>query len=529
MRPLRPGSARILACLVVPLALAVNACGAFLGGDGASAPDPYADAPPYVRAVHPGTTSIRPLITTGERVPLTGGRAGERFQFVGIPDGLGLRRARSDRFILLVNHEIAYPLGGPAGPLPGGARISELRLAKRRHAGQQALQVLTGKPAIEEIFRGEPPARVPPGTRRLTKLCSGFLADRAVGFDRPIFLNGEEETDWEKPTFDEGGPSGFATIGGSTYQLPRVGRAPWENLVVAPGTGRRTVIFALDDGPEKGNGLHSQLHLYVGTKDARARHPLSRNGLDSGTLYVLVSADPSRASEESFTEKGATLSARWAEVDWRLTARELEAASRSAGSFLFARLEDGATDPSAPGVLYFATTGDNDAPFNPRGRFYRLRFDPEDPTGPALLTLLLDGSEGIVNPDNIDVNGHGEIAICEDPQFDDPDEGPGRDASLWIYEIASGRLARVAEVDRAAAKRHALAAGPRNAVVPEKDAPGRWEFSGVIDAEEALGRGAWLLDVQAHGLRIAPESDTVEGGQILQLNWKPTETDTRPD
>ena len=139
----------------------------------------------------------------------------------------------------------------------------------------------------------------------------------------------------------------------------------------------------------------------------------------------------------------------------------------------------------------------------------------------ALLTLVLNGSEGIVNPDNIDVNRHGEIAICEDPQFDDPDEGPGRDASLWIHEIASGRLTRVAEVDRGAAKRHALAADPRNAVIPEKDAPGRWELSGVIDAEDALGRGAWIVDVQAHGLRIEPESETVEGGQILQLVWMP--------
>jgi hypothetical protein len=517
MRSLRPSSPSACARLCAPLALIVAAAAAARADDGARGPDPYADAPPYLRAVAPNVVSIRPLITTGERVPLAGGGRDERFRLIGVPDGLGLRFPGGARFVLLVNHEISQSSGGPAGPLPGGARISAFLLAERRRAGARRLEVLSGKPAIEALFLGEPPTLVPPGARRLTKLCSAFFAGPEVGFDRPIFLNGEEEPSWEKPTCDEGGPSGFATIDGAAYQLPRVGRAPWENLVVANGTGARTAIFALDDGPESGSGLHSQLYLYVGTKEPRARHPLSRNGLDNGTLHVLVSADPARPSEETFMAKGTSLPARWVPVDWRLSARDLEAASRRAGSFLFVRLEDGATDPKKPGVLYFTTTGDPDAPFNAHGRLYRLDFDPEDPTGPARLTILLDGSEGIVNPDNIDVNRHGEIAICEDPQFEDPADGPGRDAALWIYGIADGRLARVAEVDREAAKRHALAADPRNAVVAEKDLPGRWELSGVVDAETALGRGAWVLDVQAHGLRIAPQDETVEGGQILQL------------
>ena len=52
---------------------------------------------------------------------------------------------------------------------------------------------------------------------------------------------------------------------------------------------------------------------------------------------------------------------------------------------------------------------------NPYGNLYKMQFDPQNPTGTTQLTMLLDGSEGIVSPDNADVNRHGEIIILEDP------------------------------------------------------------------------------------------------------------------
>ena len=42
-----------------------------------------------------------------------------------------------------------------------------------------------------------------------------------------------------------------------------------------------------------------------------------------------------------------------------------------------------------------------------------------------------------------------------------------------------------------------------------------------MDAEEYLGRGSWILDVQAHSLRIEPVRETVEGGQYLHIVWSP--------
>ena len=158
---------------------------------------------------------------------------------------------------------------------------------------------------------------------------------------------------------------------------------------------------------------------------------------------------------------------------------------------------------------------------NPFGRLYRLNFDPSDPVVAASLTLVLDGSEGIVSPDNIDMNRHGEIAILEDPNYHLSSLGLTRDSSVWIFNTFTQALIRIAEIDRGSARAHALAADPGNSSSASSDVPGGWETSGIIDAEEFLGRGAWLLDVQAHSLRIVPVSETVEGGQILQLNWKP--------
>jgi hypothetical protein len=177
------------------------------------------------------------------------------------------------------------------------------------------------------------------------------------------------------------------------------------------------------------------------------------------------------------------------------------------------------------------TTGAKGNEANPFGRLYRLNFDPNDPTDGARpkLTLELAGdtttvrdTTSFVSPDNIDINQNDELAICEDPNYDlKANLRLGRDTFLWVYNIETGILTAVAELDREAARSHAVAADSRNSSVPDIDHPGGWEFSGVVDAEEYLGRGAWILDVQAHSLRIAPEDTTVEGGQYLQVIWKP--------
>ena len=53
------------------------------------------------------------------------------------------------------------------------------------------------------------------------------------------------------------------------------------------------------------------------------------------------------------------------------------------------------------------------------------------------------------------------------------------------------------------------------------------ETSGIIDASHILGRGWFLLDVQAHKLSSDPE--LVEGGQLLAMFIDPRIGADRPD
>jgi hypothetical protein len=295
-----------------------------------------------------------------------------------------------------------------------------------------------------------------------------------------------------------------------------MGRAKWENVVVMPFTGRRTVVLLLEDGPEDGDGLHSQLYLYLGEKQPGAADPLVANGLVGGQLYVFASRDAARNSEATFNAKGHSVRGRWMPIDGRLDDQPFDAAAKAAGGFNFVRIEDGAADPRDRGVFYFATTGER-VTANTLGRIYRLRIDPRRPEDGATLTLLLDHDDGIVCPDNLDVNRHGELAIQEDPGFDLRQIDLQRDSSIWIYHIRKHRLRRVAEIDRDPARAHALALDPSNESVAKDDVPGGWETSGILDMESSLGRGAWLMTVQAHSLRVAPTAETVQGGQLLLM------------
>jgi Alkaline phosphatase PhoX len=484
-----------------------------LGATSVYADDPYASAPPYAQALSRKTV-LEPIVTTGQHVPLLEGGVGDTFLFRGIPDGMGARRD-GDALTLLVNHEFRNNVGTPFGTLPNGARVSELALGFTKGGAKASVSVRAGAYEFTHIYSGETLTEIVSPPRGLSRLCAGFLADERVGFDQPIFLHGEENP--PPLTFDGMGGIAIADADGTAYTMPWLGHAEWENVVAVPGTGSKTVVFLLEDGPT----LASQLYMWVGDKQPAAIDPLSRNGLKDGTLYVLVSDEAALNSEATLTSQGESTGVHWATVDPGTTDVDLEDAAQHAGAFGFVRIEDGAADKTTPGVFYFVTTG-SPGTVNPFGRLYRLTFDPANPVGgAATLTILLDGSEGIVSPDNIDTNKHGEIVICEDPNYNLATElNLARDTSLWVYDVNSGRLRRIAQLDRQSAYAHAIAADTGNSA-STIGTPGGWEFSGVFDAEPWLGRGSWIVNVQAHTLRIAPTEETIEGGQILHLVWTP--------
>ena len=162
----------------------------------------------------------------------------------------------------------------------------------------------------------------------------------------------------------------------------------------------------------------------------------------------------------------------------------------------------------------------------PNGRIFKMVLDRHDPTVVRSLSILVDADLGGYNnptvlhqPDNIETTRR-SLLVLEDPgghnQYPAGDPA-GTTARVWRYDLATGAFTAVARVDQSQD--------------PGQDAnQGSWESSGIVDASAAFGRGAFLINVQAHTLFVetAPGPDLVpppgpdwlykrEGGQLLLL------------
>jgi hypothetical protein len=474
-------------------------------------------ARPYMTGVPGSHFTTEPLLTVGDTVPVTGS-PGERFQMVGIPDGLGIVSGRGSVTRLFMNHEIGHDV--ESRPYPDrpvhqrGAFVSEYRLARDG-------SVLSGRRAFDTAYQDDvlagPAADMSNTTRAFGRFCSAFMAGRQTGFDRPIFLTGEEGNG--PGSFSPNGAQTVAVFGRQIHALRDLGYFPRENTVVATGTGRRTVALIVEDGPRTPD---SQLYMYVGRKH-RSGSVLRRNGLVGGSLWVFASNDPSRNSEATFDD--GTVRGHWARLPDAADELDQEAKADAAGAFGFVRIEDGMFGRTGR-EFHFVTTGEStDGTTNRLGANYRLRFDPRKPA-PAQrprLSVIYNGDQldaanedGPFSPDNMTTRGSLE-AIQEDATSASLPElaGRGRDGGVWLVDGAftSGSPTRFPR-----RRRIAELAAP---------APGVWESSGIIsfpDRRGDRGRRNWLtflLDVQAH--ESAPPggaSETVEDGQLLLLRGR---------
>jgi len=190
----------------------------------------------------------------------------------------------------------------------------------------------------------------------------------------------------------------------------------------------------------------------------------------------------------------------------------LQAASEVNNVTEFLRPEDGAWDPNNSNHFYFVTTdrfdefkfgadgSDSDTVIDEvgRSRLWRLRFnDASNPTLGGQIDMLLDGTEPHQMFDNMTITRRGQIFLQEDPG------GQTYLAKLWRYNIAGDNLNLIAQHD----PDRFLPGAPNFLTIDE-------ESSGIIDAEEILGEGWFLLDVQAH---YSIPGELVEGGQLLAL------------
>ena len=141
--------------------------------------------------------------------------------------------------------------------------------------------------------------------------------------------------------------------------------------------------------------------------------------------------------------KGETLSGHFVTIPHadRYTGLQLNERAEALGSFNFVRIEDAATDPGNPGVVYFSDTGANKSETK-HGRLYRMTFDPANPRN-ATLEVVLDGDAGddIVNPDNLGIDPH-VLLIQEDRN--DTSSGYNR---VLMYDLTTRVLSPIARLD----------------------------------------------------------------------------------
>jgi len=471
----------------------------------------------YADSLVPQYETVK-VLSVGDTVPLAGDPS-KTYQMVGIPDGLGAHRGAGGSRIVYVSHELRSTVESepvPGGPLNRGAFVS-------RFVMDADGTVKSGERAYDTVYLDDtlvgPAAEVGNTTRAFSRFCSASLAGAKEGFDRPIYFANEEDGT-PATTFDGKGGLSVAIFDGEAHALTDLGRFAWENTLVQPGTGKRTVIMGMEDGPNNLDRAeeNSQLYMYVGEKDrSKGATVLERNGLVGGTLYVFVARNPNIASEANFHE--GTIRGKWVAIPdaGELDAAALEAASDAVGATAFARPEDGAFNTRNKNEFLWVTTG-GAAGANVLGRVYSLDLDRRDPTGPATLTveinadeIVANGGDTVLSPDNLDVSNR-YLMVQEDGTTESRLEmgAKGRDGSIWRFELDGTSGIKEDSATRVVS----LSPPGRDGVAV---GPGVWETSGIIDTGGLFGAGSWLFDVQAHGPTTAPAPNTVEDGQLVLL------------
>jgi hypothetical protein len=469
--------------LTASLVVSVAAAGAVLGAQHITGPS--SSAYPYVLRAVPGVVSAS-ILTVGDWV---GG-----YRLEGIPDGLGAFDNGDGTFTLLVNHEIRDTLGAIRAHGARGAFVSRWIVRK------QDLAVLEGSDLIQQVATWNSSLgtwNAPAGGVAMSRLCSADLppvsalydAATGLGYEGRIYFNGEEVSPSQEGRV-------FAHLmDGTSYELPALGKASWENVLAHPDTGQRTVVVGLDDSS---GSVAGQVYVYVGEKGASA-NPVEAAGLSNGKLFGLKVTGFATEPDTGIPDETPFSLHPFGSVS-NMTGGAIESSSQFNGVTAFKRPEDGAWDPSSRDDFYFVTT----ATFTTPSRLWRLRFnDAANPERGGTISMMLDGTEGHHMLDNVAINRRGEVFLQEDPGV--PSIDPNYSAAIWRYTIETDTLQRVAHHDAA------LFSGPNPLTLDE-------ESSGIIDASEILGEGWFLLDVQVPS-NIIPE--LVAGGQLLALHVPP--------
>lgn len=459
----------------------------------------------------PSGSSVTAIISGGETI---GG-----FEFTGLPDGLGIVPGDGTVDVYVAHEETTVPFFGVANFQ--NASVSRL-----------TLDTATGGvlSAAVELSPAE----------GFLRFCSAFMAGPEQGFSDYTFFVNEESNDivsvpagaayGADPAFAPNNlrQSGYAIAlradGSEEFRvLAGLGRLNHENTVVVPAWKHKQVILTTDDTFD---GPSAQLYMSMANSDTNVWE-------DKGSLWAFRvtgtdagHVDPDNAfngaNDYLDLQPGEVFQGEFIRVPKEIAEGRtgvapqtaLEDWSNANNVFQFIRLEDLAYDKTDPSVVYIADTGRSRViPSATTGRMVRgpsgtvgladngsvfvMEFNEKNPRKVDAFYVLAQGDQPsndlyvpFVSPDNMDTSPN-SLMVQEDTDG----------ARVWRMDMASGDWTVVATVD---------------------DPQG--ESSGIVWAEETFGDGAWLLDVQAHGLApvksevIDPSLTLVqEDGQLILL------------
>ncbi|MBL6448788.1 phosphatase [Fulvivirga sp. 29W222] len=319
-----------------------------------------------------------------------------------------------------------------------------------------------------------------------TAQCSGSLITPEEHGFGPLYLSGGEWGGSSTNVFVTD-PFKSAAAASSAKTLVNFGQWTTENAVVLgkdafPG---KTVALIGDDSHGEAGG---QLAMYVSN---------SAGDLDNGKLYGLKVGDGTVVDNDLIVDQEYDVT--FVELNER-TYDALNDEAIAKKVMAFNRVEDidyRKGSGEANREFYFNATGRSQ--FNDTrtlyGRVYKIVLNENDPTK-GTLTLVLDGdnlngkAKSFHSPDNILVTEN-YAYIQEDPNGYDNDVTKQHDAYLYQYNLKTGEVKTVLEVDRDAY----ISGGYGSA----NDGFGTWELTGMIDISDEIGiEGSFLLIVQAH-------------------------------
>lgn len=439
----------------------------------------------YVVATVPGM-KVTPLATVGEVMP------GSNEALAPVPDGIGVWQGEDGIMNLMMNHELS-----------GVRRIDGLTDYRYARVSKMQIDVATAEVVSHEY--------VLDGSEGYEVLCSAAWMDEDDGLDRGYFFTGEER--------DYSGRQLAIDGEGNVTEMLWMGAYAHEAQTVVPGFDDATVLLNFDDssaGTDRdGHGV-SELYMFVGDDTDAVMS-------GDGQLYVFAPRDGESGNVGDLVV-GDTAIGQWKpiprDIAWSRDGVALQEYVDSIGVFVFVRPEDGWYDKRpghGPAAMFYDTgrdervlNGARTGPADYWGSFYYVDFDPADPTGPTVLTLLARSTgpdDGWASPDNGDMLADGTVMLMEDPSNSPWTRPPGIFQMQFTGHNSVGEATMIAQVN-----------DPDCGGYPGcQEWLRMWETSGIVDASEFFGDGAWLLSVQAHSKPVPSLNLRYNAGQLILL------------